>query len=289
MALRSSSLEWSPLLGNLGAEVALDLTAPLTEDTRRELSALFDEKQVLVFRNQEIALEQQIALATSFSALVDDPPVDYSPAVVPGVGRYVTNIPGETNARGGELMFHTEFGFLDPPIYGLSLWAEAMPSGGGPATLFVSCYDAYRALPDSLRKRISGLQARHVRQAYTVARLARDGDVPAGSVMSVAPLLYTHPRTGEETLFFSQLWTHSIVGMPLQESAELLAEIEAAVLSLVPVYRHQWALHDLVIWDNIKLLHAREGVEVGGSPRRLRRVAIGDPGRYVGYQPQVAV
>jgi alpha-ketoglutarate-dependent taurine dioxygenase len=93
-------------------------------------------------------------------------------------------------------------------------------------------------------------------------------------------LIYTHPRTGEKVLFLSQLWTHSIVGCAEDEGNALLDQLFAQLYSPERVYRHVWERHDLVVWDNISAQHAREAVKVGGQPRKLRRVTIGDPTKY---------
>jgi taurine dioxygenase len=273
-----SGLDWTPLTERFGAEVALDLTQPLTDEAKRDLTALFDERQLLVFRDQDVALEQQIALATTFCPLVLDPPVAFKDAPAAGTGRHVTNVPGETNAKGGELLFHTEFGFLQTPIYGLSLWAEEL-SPGGPATLFASIQSAYEELSGDLKARIADYQAVHVRPGAMPS--GRDwAQIPEGAPHTTAPLVYPNPRTGQPTLFLSPLMTHSVVGLALDEGRSLLEELEELAYRPDRIYRLDWNRHDLVIWDNIAVAHARESVEVGAAPRKLRRVTIGDPARY---------
>jgi taurine dioxygenase len=276
--MTTRSLDWSAISGSLGAEVSLDLNKPLSDSLKHQLVELFDDRQLLVFKDQDISLEAHARLANVFAELIDDPPVSHENAHA-GTLRFITNVVGEDNARGGELNFHTECAYLDPPIYGLSLWAEEI-SADGAATLFVSNRDAYDELTPELRARITDLSALHV-SVRPYEPLGRRQEIPPDAAFQTEhPLLYTNPRTGRPVLFLSQRWTHSISGLPTDESVALLDEIEATVYRPDRVYRHAWELHDLVIWDNICVQHAREEVQLGGSPRRLRRVAIGDPTRY---------
>jgi alpha-ketoglutarate-dependent taurine dioxygenase len=272
----TSTVAWTPITEDLGAEVDLDLTSPISDAVKAELITLFDERQVLVFKEADIDLDQQLALTTTFSPLVDDPPAE--DVVAPQTGRYVTNL-DRNYAEGGELHFHTEYAYLDPPIYGLSLWGDEVPEGG-PATLFTSNRNAYDSLPAELKQRIAGISAVHVRSRNYLDQIGRYEKIPEDAFQVTYPLIYTHPRTGEKVLFLSQLWTHSIVGCAEDEGNALLDQLFAQLYSPERVYRHVWERHDLVVWDNISAQHAREAVKVGGQPRKLRRVTIGDPTKY---------
>lgn len=276
--MQSPSISWRSLPASFGAEVALDLNQPFSEAIRSQLVDIFSDRQLLVFKDQDISLEKQVQLASVFAELIDDPPVPHE-NVHAATGRFITNVVGELNARGGELDFHTECAYLDPPIYGLALWAEEV-SADGAATLFVSNRDAYDELTPELRAQVADLSAHHV-SLYPYEPPARSEEIPPDAAFwTEHPLLYAHPRTGRPVLFLSRRWTHSIVGWPSEESIKLLSQIEAVVYRPDRIYRHEWAPHDLVIWDNICVQHAREEVKLGGSPRRIRRVTIGDPTRY---------
>jgi NitT/TauT family transport system substrate-binding protein len=76
----------------------------------------------------------------------------------------------------------------------------------------------------------------------------------------------THPETGRKALFVSEHFTTRIVGIPEDESRALLAELFAHSVKPEHVYRHRWAPHDLVFWDNRSLMHL-----AGGTPDHLRR------------------
>jgi taurine dioxygenase len=76
----------------------------------------------------------------------------------------------------------------------------------------------------------------------------------------------THPETGRKALFVSEHFTTRIAGIPEDESRALLAELFAHSVKPEHVYRHRWAPHDMVFWDNRSLMHL-----AGGTPEHLRR------------------
>ncbi len=82
------------------------------------------------------------------------------------------------------------------------------------------------------------------------------------------PIVRTHPETGRrKALFVSEHFTTRIVGLPEDESRDLLAELFAHSVSRKSiVYRHRWQAHDLVFWDNRSLMHL-----AAGCPDHLRR------------------
>ena len=73
-------------------------------------------------------------------------------------------------------------------------------------------------------------------------------------------------RHGRQALFVSEHFTTRIVGIREDESRALLAQLFAHSVRPEHVYRHRWAPHDLVFWDNRSLMHL-----AGGTPDHLRR------------------
>lgn len=80
------------------------------------------------------------------------------------------------------------------------------------------------------------------------------------------PVVRTHSETGRKALFVSEHFTTRSVGIPDGESRALLAELFAHSVLPAHIYRHRWAPHDLVFWDNRSLIHL-----AGGTPDHLRR------------------
>jgi taurine dioxygenase len=82
----------------------------------------------------------------------------------------------------------------------------------------------------------------------------------------VHPVVRTHPENGRKALFVSEGFTTRIVGLPEDESQQLLSELYAHSVLPQNIYRHQWQPHDLVFWDNRSLIHL-----AAGCPAHLRR------------------
>lgn len=82
----------------------------------------------------------------------------------------------------------------------------------------------------------------------------------------VHPVVRTHPENGRKALFVSEGFTTRIVGLPEDESRDLLAQLYAHSVLPQNIYRHPWQPHDLVFWDNRSLIHL-----AAGCPSHLRR------------------
>ena len=82
----------------------------------------------------------------------------------------------------------------------------------------------------------------------------------------VHPVVRTHPENGRQALFVSEGFTTRIVGLPEDESRDLLAQLFAHSIHPQNIYRHSWQPHDLVFWDNRSLIHL-----AAGCPSHLRR------------------
>ncbi len=64
----------------------------------------------------------------------------------------------------------------------------------------------------------------------------------------------THPETGRKSLFIGQR-IRSFVGRTEQETAPILDFLNRHATSVEFTYRHQWSLHDLMMWDNRCTIH----------------------------------
>lgn len=82
----------------------------------------------------------------------------------------------------------------------------------------------------------------------------------------VHPIARIHPENGCKALFVSESSTTRTVGLPADESAQLLVELYAHNACPGCIYRHRWQTHDLVSWDSRSLIHL-----AGDCPIHLQR------------------
>ena len=144
----------------------------------------------------------------------------------------------------------------DIPIMATMLTAHAVAERGG-ETEFASSYAAYEALSGEEKERLSAIRVVHTFEA--AQRLANDD--PSEEELALwrmrpskeHPLVWRH-RSGRRSLVIGATADH-VVGMDLDEGRALLADLLARSTAPELVYRHEWRVGDMVIWDNRGVLH----------------------------------
>ena len=171
----------------------------------------------------------------------------------------------------------------DQPSRCSLLYAVEIPFEKGVAlgdTLFVNTSAAYEALPDDMKARLARLKAQH---SYT-ARYQRmqkgglrdelDEDQKKAVPEVVHPVVRTHPSTGRKCLYVNEGFTVGIVGMPKDESDALLAGLYDHVTDPRFMYRHQWQVGDLLMWDNCSTQHNAVANYAPHQRRHMRRTTV---------------
>ncbi|KQX22168.1 TauD/TfdA dioxygenase family protein [Variovorax sp. Root434] len=271
----SQHFEVRPFDAPVGAEVVgLDISKPInTEDFTRLHRAHLDH-HVLVFRDQQITPQEHIDFSRRFGPLEIHVLHQFQLKNHPEI-LIVSNIKenGEPIGLGDAgVYWHSDISYKPNPSLGSLLHAQELPSEGGD-TLFANQHLAWESLSPELQWRILPLKAEHSYLAKYEELRAKNPWRPKLSqaqieqvAPAVQPVVRTHPETGRKALFVSEHFTTRIVGLPAQESDALLAELFAHSVKPEFVYRHKWAPHDLVFWDNRSLMHL-----AAGTPDHLRR------------------
>ncbi|NVM92663.1 taurine dioxygenase [Variovorax sp. SG517] len=271
----SQHFEVRPFPAPVGAEIlGLDISKPInTEDFARIHKAHLDH-HVLVFRNQQITPQEHIDFSRRFGPLEIHVLHQFQLKNHPEI-LIVSNIKenGEPIGLGDAgVYWHSDISYKPKPSLGSLLHAQELPSEGGD-TLFADQHLAWESLSPELQQRILPLKAEHSYLAKYEELRAKNPWRPKLSqaqidqvAPAVQPVVRTHPETGRKALFVSEHFTTRIVGLPQEESDALLAELFAHSVKPEFVYRHTWAPHDLVFWDNRSLMHL-----AAGTPDHLRR------------------
>jgi alpha-ketoglutarate-dependent taurine dioxygenase len=154
------------------------------------------------------------------------------------------------------------------------LSAHAVAASGG-ATEFASTYAAYDDLPDDDKENYLSLRVVHTIEASQ--RLVNHDPSPDELALwrsrpsKVHPLVWTH-RSGRRSLVLGATASH-VEGMDLDEGRALLAGLLAWSTTPERIYRHEWAVGDLVIWDNRGVLHRACRYDPS-SPRDMHRTTL---------------
>ena len=251
----------------IGAVIeGLDPTSPLDDDTVRTLRAAFDDRGVLVFRGLDIdeVFQQQLVYS-----LIDDELPDEDRISV-----QVSNKAEGGLAPYGRLLFHCDNMWARTPQPAISLYGEKVEPPSAP-TRFAGMRHAWDTLPDELKARVEGREARHGFDGVYPNR-GGDDDVLDASFPaarhSVRPVAMAHPRTGDTLLYVSQQMTNEILGLSEDENEELLAALYEHLYDPELIVDHDWREGDLVVWDNVAVQHGRGKVSLDGNERTLRKV-----------------
>jgi taurine dioxygenase len=267
--------EVRPFDAPVGAEiVGLDISKPINAADFARIHRAHLDHHVLVFRDQQITPAEHIEFSRRFGPLEIHVLHQFQLKNHPEI-LIVSNIKenGEPIGLGDAgVYWHSDISYKPHPSLGSLLHAQELPSEGGD-TLFADQHLAWESLPADLQQRILPLKAEHSYLAKYEELRARNPWRPKLSqaqidqvAPAVQPVVRTHPETGRKALFVSEHFTTRIVGLPQDESDALLAELFAHSVKPEFVYRHQWAPHDLVFWDNRSLMHL-----AAGTPDHLRR------------------
>jgi taurine dioxygenase len=299
----TQALTTRPLPAGIGLEVeGVDLSHPLDDDTREVLWQLFIEAGVLVFRGVGTTPEAHIELSRAFGELelhsnreawVEGCPelidISYRPPSDPGFTdlQPIYDVGGVHLA--GWLAWHTDQCFVPRLSRGGVLRAIQVPEHYG-RTGFLDKIRLHDTLDESVRARIADLRVvyrfepRMDRNPYgiqadvtlhrsstgmdsIVERL--DRDFPPVS----HPLVLTQRETGRQVLNFSPTYAVGIEAMPDDEANELLTALSEHCTSAEHAYLHEWQVHDLVAWDNWRMLHRAEGC-LETETRLMHRTSI---------------
>jgi alpha-ketoglutarate-dependent 2,4-dichlorophenoxyacetate dioxygenase len=271
------------------AEVSpVDLRQVHDAETLAEIRGGMDEHAVLVFRDQPFTDDEQVAFARRLdgelhtktgtaalglnrlgdNALVDISNLDADGGIArPDDRRRVYGL--------GNRLWHTDASFQDPPGRYSLLSAKIVPPLGA-ETEYADMRAAYDALPRHLVARLDGLRVHHS-IAYSRQTLGFEfAPEEAGRLEgAVHPLVRTLPRSGRRSLYLAS-HASRIVDWPLPEGRLLLRDLIEHATQREFVYRHAWAVGDLVIWDNRATMHRATPFEDGTYRRELRRVTTLD-------------
>lgn len=283
MGWRSEKL--SPRLG--AAVTGLDAAAPLDAAGFAALRAAWlDHGGLLVLRDQDLSPDSHVAFARRFGPLFGEADrfqesvqrylLPGQPALYRVSNKVADGVP-QGRARAGDY-WHSDVSFRARPAAASLLYAIELPETGGD-TLFADMARAYSALPEATKARLADLRAVHDFQiaargsgTYHAAQLEpRDFD---GQNRAVHPVVISHPETGRKAIFVSPGFTAAVLGLAPDESAALLAELQAHATRPEFVTRHKWRLGDLVIWDNRSLMHHAVVDYEGRGTRYLHRATV---------------
>lgn len=263
MTLQNTDL--TPLIGT---RVDADKATLLAGSEAQALRTLLEARGVLVFKQVGMTDEEQRIFAQTIGT-----PTDQGER-----GLHKISLDEKVTATAkylkGTVLWHFD-GWNDvTPARGTVLTGRVLSATGG-QTEFSNAYAAYEELPQDRKAQIAGLKVAHTmmgtqRGAHAAVTAEMEADWASFPIRH-HPLVWTH-RSGRKSLLLgsSADW---IDGMDRAESDALLAELKAWASQPRFVYRHEWQVGDMLVWDNCGVLHRVEPYPAD-SGRVLHRVTL---------------
>jgi alpha-ketoglutarate-dependent 2,4-dichlorophenoxyacetate dioxygenase len=269
------------------AEVeGVDMTKPLSEEEVDGIHAGMNEHAVLVFHDQDIDDEQQLAFTQSLGDIEHAigtslrAPDEYR---LPTSFADVSNLDKNNNVYArddrrrlfaiGNRLWHSDSSFKVIPAKYSLLHARSIPSRGG-NTEFADMRAAYDALDAETRAEIEDLICEHS-QIFSRQQLGFTDftDEERERFKPVRQrLVRTHPATGRRSLYLAS-HAGGILGWPVPEARAFLRDLVEHATQRQFVYAHKWKVGDLVMWDNRRTMH-RARPFPAHEPRDMRRTTL---------------
>jgi alpha-ketoglutarate-dependent 2,4-dichlorophenoxyacetate dioxygenase len=181
----------------------------------------------------------------------------------------------------GNRLWHTDASFQDPAGRYSMLSAKVVPPVDAD-TEYADMRAAYDTLPEEEKARLEGLRVHHSiaysRQTLGFEFSESEQDALKGAIH---PLIRTIPRSKRRSLYVAS-HASRIIDWPVPEGRLLLRELIEHATRPEFVYRHQWRVGDLVIWDNRATMHRARPFDDAKYRRELRRVTTLDVERPAG-------
>ncbi|MCI4589466.1 TauD/TfdA family dioxygenase [Sphingobium sp. BYY-5] len=242
-----AGFEVRDLAPRIGSEITADVDMLMSGACSARIRSMLEERGVIAIRGIHLTDEQQIDFTKTLGSIAEEKTfkITMDPRENP-VAEYIK----------GAFYWHIDGTMGDVPIFA-SLMSSRRLSDTGGQTEFSNTYAAYDDLPESEKKALEKLKIVHM---FEVAQRYVQPE-PSHALLqswqqfqpSRLPLVWTH-RSGRKSLVLGSTASH-VEGMDLREGWALLTRLRDYATQPQFVYRHEWTLGDLVIWDNTGTMH----------------------------------
>ncbi len=283
------SITIMPVTPGFVAEIGdVDLATQPSAAERAAIVQAFAEYAVLIFPDQHLTPEQQIAFAEWFGP-IEDNVLAYDAKTQLRVTPKLVDISNLTPKNAiwaaddrlrqlnqGNQLWHTDSSFKRLPARMSMLYAHTVVPLGG-HTEYADMRAAYDCLSSGLKQRCAGLVAMHA-LAYSRAKCGFT-DFTATERTRLPPvpqmLVRTIPESGRTSLYLAS-HIGELLGLDNAEASALLDELTQHATQRQFVYLHRWRVHDLVMWDNRCTMHRGTPYDDLRYVRDMHRATVSD-------------
>ena len=253
----------------LGVEISgVDLSGPISPRDVEAIEAAWRDRLVVVFHDQALSDPQLVAFSKNFGELDPPGPNPYGKPFLKDhpelnvISNVVENGEPIGNLGDGEAVWHADMTYVEVPPKAAMLHAlEVPPPQAGGNTYFADMFAAYAALPADLKTAAEGRVAVHDASTNSAGMLRKGYrkviDV-RHTVGAHHPLVRTEPATGRKALFLGRRPNAYVIGLEVADSEALLDALWAHATRPEFTLCHRWKVGDLLMWNNLSVLHRRD-------------------------------
>ncbi|NND68161.1 MAG: TauD/TfdA family dioxygenase [Halioglobus sp.] len=263
------ALDIKDIKPRIGTEVRCDKEELLSGEHAARLRELLEQRGVLVFPAIDLDDGEQVAFTHSLGKLAPE---------MHGQDIYKVTLDEGANARSaylkGSMYWHIDGTMNEVPILASILCAKVLSAEGG-QTEFCNTYAAYDDLDPEDQQAYEKLRVTH--SAWN-SLFYYEPEPPLEmleQMMAIGdnelPLVWKH-RSGRKSLVLG-CTAYDVAGMDPKESARLLVKLREWATQPDFVYRHEWQVGDLVIWDNTGTMHRATAYDPA-SGRMMHRTKL---------------
>src|SRR3954471_14334142 len=224
--------------------------------------AAFEEHSVLVFRDQDVTDEGQLAFSRCFGppeiTKVGSASAGTYFAVLSTIGEDGKVVPADHRLslrNKANQLWHTDSSFKRLPALTSVLSARVIPASGG-ETEYVSTRLAFERFSPDLQKKLENSFAWHD-YAHSRSQIATDLATPeerAALPPQCWRMVWRNPVNGRGALYLAS-HAYAVEGVEAAAGKQLIDELMEAATAPGTSYLHQWRKGDVVMWDNRATMH----------------------------------
>lgn len=265
------TMEISDLKPRIGTSITADKAELLSGVHSTLIRELLEQRGVLLFPALGLTDAEQLAFAETLGEVIQQGFKGiYKVTLDPALNDTADYLHATTH-------WHIDGAHDTVPTRASLLTARVLSEVGG-QTEFANTYAAYDDLPAGKKELVDGLRVVHSQENIqralipdpTDAQVARWRELPEQG----HPMAWTH-RSGRKSLVLG-LTAGRIEGQSDEASRAILDELQAWATQPQFVYRHEWAIGDMIIWDNTGVMHRVEKYPADSGRLLSRTTLVGE-------------
>lgn len=250
------NLDVVDLSPKIGSELKIDVDTLLNGEIVDDLRALLVRRGVVIARGVHMDDEQQRAFTSRLGNLRLGSTAKEGDGGLMKVTMDVKENPAYAEYFAGTFFWHMDGTYDSVPPFATVLTPRRLSPEGG-QTEFCNNYAAFEDLPKDEQAWLETLTVVHTMRA-AMAHAYNEPTLEQYKLWASFesrrhPLVWRH-HTGRKSLVLSSSLAY-VEGLHPAESHELLNRLMAHATKPEYVYRHEWQLGDLLMWDNTGTMH----------------------------------